>query len=118
MYCPIYKDQCPDDCVFHLGVGEECLIVNALQAFVKEKQAIDKEREKKKNDNDKYMKYLNELYDACLSTVHDSKKDDTYNVPLCGKNRIKELLRTSSAHAPKDYQDAIQECDENFIIPI
>jgi hypothetical protein len=73
-----------------LSVGEECLIVNALQAFVKEKQTINKEREKTKNNRDKYMKWLNEMYDIGLS----------------------------AAHTPKDYQDAIQENDENFITPI
>ena len=117
MYCPIYKDQCPDDCVFHLSVGEECLIVNALQAFVKEKQAINKEREKTKNNRDKYMKWLNEMYDIGLSAIHDSK-EDIYNVPLCGEDRIAELQRSAQAHTLKSYQEAIQESDEDFIIPI
>ena len=117
MYCPIYKDQCPDDCVFHLGIGEECLIVNALQAFTKEKQAINKEREQTKNNKDKYIKWLNEVYGIGLSAVHNPK-EDVYNVPLCGQDRIAELQRSAQAHAPKDYQDAIQESDENFIIPI
>ena len=108
MYCPIYKGQCPDDCVFHLGIGEECLIVNALQAFVKEKQKINK---------DKYMKWLNEMYDIGLSAIHDSKKD-VYNVPLCGQDRIAELQRSVQAHTLKNYQEAIKESDEDFIIPI
>lgn len=117
MYCPIYKDQCPDDCVFHLGVGEECLIINALQIFVKEKQAINKEREKTRNDNHKYMKWLNEMYDVCLSATHDSK-EDIYNVPLCGQDRIDELQRSAQAHTPRVYQGIIKETDEDFIIPI
>ena len=116
MYCPIYKGQCPNDCVFHLGVGENCLIVNALQAFIKDKQAINKEREKAKND--KYMEYLNEMYDICLSAVHNSKEDDDYNVPLCGKDRIAELQRSAQAHTLKSYQEVIKESDEDFIIPI
>ena len=116
MYCPIYKGQCPDDCVFHLSVGEECLIINALQAFIKDRQAINKEREKAKND--KYMEYLNEMYNICLSAVHNPKEDDGYNVPLCGKDRIDMLRRASSAHTLKNYQEAIQESDEDFIIPI
>lgn len=117
MYCPIYKDQCPDDCVFHLSVGEECLIVNALQAFVKEKQTINKEREKTKNSRDKYIKWLNEMYDIGLSAVRDSK-EDIYNVPLCGQDRIDELQRSTQAHTPKFYQGVIQESNEDFIIPI
>jgi hypothetical protein len=100
-----------------LGIGEECLIVNALQAFVKEKQTINKEREKTKNSRDKYIKWLNEMYDIGLSAVRDSK-EDIYNVPLCGQDRIAELQRSTQAHTPKDYQDAIQESNEDFIIPI
>ena len=115
MYCPIYKDQCPDDCVFHLGVGENCLIVNALQAFIKDKHRINQEQTKAKKD--KYMKWLNEMYDIGLSAVHNPK-EDVYNVPLCGQDRIDILRRASTAHSLKDYQDAIQESDENFITPI
>lgn len=117
MYCPIYKDQCPDDCVFHLGIGEECLIVNALQAFVKEKQAINKEREKTKNNRDKYIKWLNEMYDIGLSAARNPK-EDVYNVPLCGEDRIAELQRSAQAHTLKNYQEAIKESNEDFIIPI
>ena len=95
MYCPIYKGQCPDDCVFHLGIGEECLIINALQAFIKDKQAINKEREKVKND--KYMEYLNEMYSICLSAVDNAD---------------------SKIKIQNSYEDAIQESDEDFIIPI
>ena len=57
------------------------------------------------------------MYDIGLSAVRDSK-EDIYNVPLCGQDRIDELQRSAQAHAPKDYQDAIQESDENFITPI
>ena len=114
MYCPIYKGQCSYDCVFHLGIGEECLIINALQAFIKDKNRINQEQVKR----NEYMEYLNNLYDMCLSTVHNSKEDDIYNVPLCGQDRIAELRRSAQAHAPRDYQDAIQESDESFIIPI
>lgn len=117
MYCPIYKDQCPDDCVFHLGIGEECLIVNALQAFVKEKQTINKEQEKTKNNRDKYMKWLNEMYDISLSAVRDSK-EDIYNIPLCGQDKIDELRRSTQAHTPRVYQGIVKESDEDFIIPI
>ena len=117
MYCPIYKGQCPDDCVFHLGVGENCLIVNALQAFIKDKHRIDQEREKTKNNNDKYIKWLNEMYEVGLSAIHNPKKD-IYNIPLCGQDRIAELQRSAQAHAPKDCQAVIQESDENFITPI
>ena len=116
MYCPIYKGQCPNDCVFHLGVGENCLIVNALQAFIKDKHRINQEQTKARND--KYMKYLNEMYDICLSAVHNSKENDGYNVSLCGKDRIDMLRRASSAHSLKNYQETIQESDEDFIIPI
>ena len=114
MYCPIYKGQCSYDCVFHLGIGEECLIINALQAFIKDKHKTNQEQAK----SNEYMEYLNSLYDMCLSTVHDSKEEDVYNVPLCGQDRIAELRRSAQAHTPKDYQDAIQESDENFITPI
>ena len=69
-------------------------------------------------DIEEYMEYLNSLYDMCLSTVHNSKEDDVYNVPLCGQDRIAELRRSVQAHTPKDYQDAIQENNEDFIIPI
>jgi uncharacterized coiled-coil DUF342 family protein len=85
-----------------LGIGEECLIVNALQAFTKEKQAINEEREKTKNNRDKYIKWLNEMYDIGLSAVRDSK-EDIYNVPLCGQDRIDELQRSAQAHTPKFY---------------
>ena len=115
MYCPIYKDQCPDDCVFHLGVGENCLIINALQAFIKDKHRIEQEHTKAKKD--KYMEHLNEMYNMCLSAVHNPKKD-IYNIPLCGQDRIAELQRSAQAHALRDYQEAVQESDENFIIPI
>lgn len=100
-----------------MSVGEECLIVNALQAFVKEKQTINKEREKTKNNRDKYIKWLNEMYDIGLSAVRDSK-EDVYNVPLCGQDRIAELQRSVQAHTLKNYQEAIKESDENFITPI
>lgn len=99
-----------------MSVGEECLIVNALQAFVKERQTINKEREKTKNSRDKYIKWLNEMYDIGLSAVRDSK-EDIYNVPLCGQDRIDELQRSVQAHTLKNYQEAIKENDENFITP-
>ena len=63
------------------------------------------------------MKWLNEMYDIGLSAVHNPK-EDVYNVPLCGQDRIDILRRASTAHSLKDYQDAIQESDENFITPI
>lgn len=97
-----------------MGVGEECLIINALQAFIKDKNRINQEQVKK----NEYMEYLNSLYDMCLSTAHSPKEDDVYNVPLCGKDRIAELRRSAQAHAPRDYQDTIQENDKDFIIPI
>ena len=95
MYCPIYKDQCPDDCVFHLSVGEECLIVNALQVFIKDKQRIKQVQTEARND--KYMEYLNEMYDICLSAV----------------DRADSKIKIQNS-----YEEAIQENDEDFIIPI
>ena len=103
MYCPIYKGLCSDDCVFHQGVGEDCLIINALQAFIKDKHKISQEQTK--NNNEYYIEHLNELYDMCLSTVHSSKENDVYNTPY----QIQTLT---------NYQDAVQENDEAFIIPI
>lgn len=100
-----------------MGIGEECLIVNALQAFIKDKDRINQEREKTKNNKDKYIKWLNEMYNISLSSVHNSK-EDVYNVPLCGQDKIDELRRSTQAHTPKVYQGIIKESDEDFIIPI
>ena len=68
--------------------------------------------------NDEYIEYLNKVYDICLSTVHNPTEDNVYDAPLCGQDRIAELQRSAQAHTPRDYQDAIQESDESFIIPI